>query len=146
MVRYGSQTELRCLYPPGMSYLALKYIHIVFVAASFALFFIRGLWAMRAYPPAQEKWVRILPHAVDGILLLSAVGMLLGGTGTLWAGNWLAVKIGLVAIYVVLSIVALRLLNHTMLRMIAWVLALATFLFATSVAVLHNPLGLLLVI
>ena len=129
-----------------MSYLALKYVHIVFVAASFALFFIRGLWAMRAYPPAQETWVKVMPHVVDGILILSAVGMLLGAPATLWAGNWLAVKIGLVVLYVLLSVVALRVLKHTILRLIAWVLALATFLFATSIAVLHHPLGLLLVI
>jgi uncharacterized membrane protein SirB2 len=129
-----------------MSYLALKYIHIVFVAASFALFFIRGLWAMRAYPPAQETWVRVLPHVVDGVLVLSALGMLLGSSGGLWAGNWLAVKIGLVVLYAILSIIALRVLKSTMLRMLAWLLALAVFLFATSVAVLRNPLGLFLVI
>lgn len=129
-----------------MNYLALKYLHIVFVAASFALFFIRGLWAMRAYPPAQEPWVRVLPHVVDGVLLVSALGMLWIGSGNLWSGNWLVAKVGLVVLYVALSVVALRVLKHTIARLIAWTLALATFLFATSVAVLHNPRGLLLVI
>ena len=59
-----------------MNFLLLKYIHIVAVASSFALLFIRGIWLLRAYPPAQESWVRVLPHAVDGVLLVSALGML----------------------------------------------------------------------
>jgi hypothetical protein len=61
-----------------MSYLLLKYTHIVCAAASFALFFIRGIWAIRAYPSVQEPWAKALPHVIDGLLVLCVISDGLG--------------------------------------------------------------------
>lgn len=129
-----------------MNYLTLKYLHIISVAASFALFFIRGIWVMRSYPPAQEAWVRALPHAVDGLLLATALGMLALGPSSLWAGNWLTVKIALVLAYVATSLYALQFAKTTAQKIILWFVALLLFLFATTVAVLHHPLGIFLIV
>ncbi len=124
-------------------FLLLKYLHILCVAASFALLFVRGLWLLRAFPVAQETWVRALPHAVDGLLLLTALGMLGQGSGKAWP-DWLWAKLGLVVLYAVLSLVVFRVARNRWLRGAAWMAALLVFLFVTTVAVLQNSLGILI--
>ena len=125
-----------------MNYLLLKYLHVLCVAASFSLFFVRGMWVMRAYPPAHESWVRLLPHAVDGLLLLSAAGMLATAQGAAWP-TWMQVKIGLLVVYIVLALVVFRVGKNRFQKGLAWVLGLCMFLFITTVAVLQNPYGVL---
>jgi len=128
-----------------MNYLTLKYLHIICVAASFSLFFIRGIWVIRSYPPAQEIWVRVLPHCVDALLIATALGMLALGPSSLWAGNWLAVKIALVLVYVATSFYVLKFVKTRALKISLWSIALVVFLFATTVAVLHHPSGIFLI-
>ena len=125
-----------------MSILFLKYVHIVAVAVSFALFFVRGLWVMRSYPPPQEAWVRHLPHLVDAVLVASAL-MVLGGKLTHgWPGDWFSTKLVCIAAYAILAFVVLKFSRSLGLRILAWVGAMAIFLFVTTVAVLHHPLGI----
>lgn len=125
-----------------MNFLLLKYIHILCVAVSFALFFIRGLWVMQSYPPAQERWVRILPHVVDGLLILSALGMLYMAPATSGYKDWMTIKLLLVGVYVFLVVFVVRLAKARWQRFAAWLLALLVFLFVTSIAVLRNPMGI----
>ncbi|HXC40894.1 MAG TPA: SirB2 family protein [Burkholderiales bacterium] len=124
-------------------YLFLKYLHIVCVAASFGLFFIRGVWAIRSYPQPQEAWVRGLPHAIDAVLVVSALAMLYMSFGAAWSGNWMAAKLGYIAVYVVIAVYALRFAQARAAKVLAWLAALLLFLHITAVAVLHSPSGLL---
>ncbi len=120
----------------------LKYLHISSVAASFAFFVIRGIWTLRAYPPAPEPWVRIVPHAVDAVMLTSALAMLYMLPSKGWPGDWMTVKILLLAAYVVLSLFVLKWFRVRALKFVTWILALLVFLFITSVAVLQHPMGI----
>jgi len=126
-----------------MNLLFLKYLHIVSVAASFALLFVRGLWVMQSYPDSNEKWVRVLPHVVDAVLVLSAVAMLamspLGG----WPGDWLTVKLALVVVYAMPAFYLFRGARALATKILAWLLALLVLLFIATIAVLRNPLGIL---
>jgi uncharacterized membrane protein SirB2 len=128
-----------------MSFLLLKYIHIFSVAASFALLFIRGIWLLQSYPPAPEKWVKILPHAIDGLLVLTALGMIYVHPPVA-GGEWLSYKIGWILVYVALVVYVSRFANRMFLRLAGWLTALLVFLFITSVAVLHNPKGILMLL
>lgn len=123
-------------------FLLLKYLHILCVAASFALLFVRGLWLLRSFPAAQENWVRMLPHAVDGLLVLTAVAML-ATSNKAWP-DWLWVKFGLILVYAVLSVLVFHVARNRWQRGIAWIAALLVFLFITTVAVLQNPSGILI--
>lgn len=129
-----------------MSYLLFKYIHIVCAAASFALFFIRGIWAIRAYPSVQEPWARALPHVIDGLLVFSALAMFYVSFPTAWGGTWMIVKFVLIVIYVVLATFVLRFAKGKMVRLVFWISALLLFLYITSIAVLHNPAGIFLLL
>lgn len=128
-----------------MNLLFFKYLHIVSVAAGFALFFVRGLWMMQSYPDSQEKWVRVLPHAVDAVIVLSAIVMLaMSPTG--WPGDWLTVKLALIVVYVVLALYLFRGARALATKFLAWLLGLLVFLFITTIAVLNDPLGILSVL
>ena len=129
-----------------MNYLFLKYIHLVSVAASFALFFVRGLWIIRSYPRSEEAWARILPHVVDTVLVLSAVWLLFSSPQKGWPGDWLTIKLLLIAVYVALALYVFHVARGLVTRMLLWVMALLVFLFATTVAVLHDPRGILVVL
>ncbi len=130
----------------SVSYLLLKYVHIVCAAASFALFFIRGIWAIRAYPSVQEPWAKALPHVIDGLLIISALAMFYVSFPTAWGGTWMIVKFALIAVYVVLAVYVLRIAKGKIVRIAIWIAALVLFLYITSVAVLHNPAGLFLLL
>ena len=125
-----------------MTLLFLKYLHIVSVAASFGLFFLRGLWVMQSYPDSQEKWVRILPHAVDSILVLSALAMLATSPLKGWPGDWLTVKLALIVIYAMLAWSLFRAARGLAAKILAWLLGLLVLLFITTIAVLQHPLGI----
>ena len=56
-----------------MSYFAIKSMHVGAVIASFSLFFLRGLWMMAAPEKLAARWVRVVPHVIDTILLASAI-------------------------------------------------------------------------
>ena len=123
-----------------MSYIFLKYIHIFCVAASFALFFMRGLWMVRGYPEPQEGWVRALPRITDGVLLLTALGLIAVAPGWGWS-TWINVKFLMIAVYVVLALVVFRDGGLRWVKGVLWGFALLLFLQITSVAVLKMPGG-----
>jgi len=129
-----------------MNYLTLKYLHIICVAGSFSLFFIRGIWLLRSYPHAQEPWIRALPHVIDTLLVASAIGMLALAPKGIWDGDWMLIKVVLVVVYAVMSVLLLRLAKSKIQKILLWVAALLVFLFATTVSVLHHPLGIFLVL
>ena len=57
-----------------MIYLALKHLHVACVLASGAGFFLRGLFMLAERPPG-NRWVHILPHLIDTVLLGSAIAL-----------------------------------------------------------------------
>ena len=128
-----------------MNYLLLKYIHILSIAASFALLFIRGVWLLQSYPPAQERWVKILPHIVDAVLLLSAMGMLYVHAAA-GKGDWMSVKLGCIVVYAAALVFLTKFARNLVQKLAAWLTASLVFLFITSVSVLHNPQGILLLL
>ena len=58
-----------------MSYALLKMIHVGSVIVSYLLFILRGIWMMQDSQNLRQRWVRILPHVVDTILLTSAIAL-----------------------------------------------------------------------
>ena len=55
-----------------MSYALLKSIHLFCVVATFVLFWIRGWWMWSESPRRRARWVRLVPHVIDALLLASA--------------------------------------------------------------------------
>lgn len=126
-----------------MTYLALKQLHVTAVVLSLALFALRGAWMVLDSPRLGARWVKVVPHLIDTVLLASALA--LAWTIGQWpfAQAWLTVKVLLLVGYVGLGMVALKPGRPKPVRVAALLLALATFLFMVSVARAHDPWGAL---
>ena len=122
-----------------MTYIVVKYVHLVAVALSFLFFFLRGLWMILDSPQLQRRWVRIVPHANDTVLL--AAGIWLAFALRLAPGEnaWLMAKLVALIAYIGLGMLALRLLRSKGRRVVAWLAALAVFGYMVAVAVSRDP-------
>lgn len=118
----------------------LKFIHISSVVLSFSLFFMRGIWLLRDSPIRQQRWVKIAPHSVDTVLLISAIllAMQLGCSPI--NSPWLAAKIGALLFYIGLGMLAFRFAKTQRARLIAWLASLLVFAYIVTTAMSHDPL------
>jgi uncharacterized membrane protein SirB2 len=104
-----------------------------------SLFLLRGAWMIGDTLDRRGRWVRIVPHVIDTVLLASAIGMTLllgqypGTTG------WLTAKLIALIVYVVLGAIALRRGKTLRVRIAAFVGALATFAYIVAVAISRDP-------
>lgn len=122
-------------------YLLTKSIHELCALASFTLFFVRGVWMLRESPQLSRRWVNILPHGIDTLLLASAIALTLMLRQYPLIDAWLSAKLIGLLVYIGLGLVALRYGKTRGVRAAAWIGALAVFLYIVSVALSHDPLG-----
>ncbi len=126
----------------AFDYSAVKQVHMSAAALSLALFVVRGAWMMRAPERLSSRWVRIVPHVVDTVLLASAL-WLAWQIGFAANARWLAAKIIALFVYISLGTIALKRGRTHQIRIGAFVAAIATFGYIVSVAITKSPLGLL---
>jgi uncharacterized membrane protein SirB2 len=120
--------------------LTLKTIHVTSVIVSVSLFFIRGVWMMRGSPLLNRRWVRIVPHVNDTLLLASAIVLAMRIEQYPLVHPWLTAKVIGLLLYIGLGMAALRHAPTRRARVIAWFAALAVFGYIVCVALTHNPL------
>ena len=125
-----------------MALLTLKWVHVGCVAASYALFFVRGVWMMRGSPQSRQRWVRIAPHIVDTLLLASAVALAVSIAQYPLTHGWLTAKLLGLVLYIWLGTVALKRGKTRRSRIAAWIAAQVVFAYIIAVAVTHSPLPL----
>lgn len=122
-----------------MDYLALKYMHVASVILSYALFLFRGIWILQGSAVLQQRWVKILPHVNDTILLSSAIALAVLTHRNPVDEPWLTAKIAGLIIYIVLGMMAFRFGKTRQVRLINWVLAQIVFLYIVLVALTKDP-------
>ncbi len=118
-----------------MDYAALLSIHRLTVVISIALFVLRGAWRMMDSPMNGKKWVKIVPHVNDTLLLLAAIGMLIVASLNPLEHGWVMAKIIGLIIYIVLGTIAIKRGKTAMQRNLAFVGALIVFGYIAMVAV-----------
>jgi uncharacterized membrane protein SirB2 len=123
-----------------MSYAALKHLHVSTVAISYALFFVRGVWMMRGSPMPQRRWVKVLPHVNDTVLLLAGVSLAVMISHYPLAAGWLTAKVLALVVYIGLGMVAIRRGRTRGVRIGAWVAGQAVFAYIVLVAITKSPL------
>ncbi|MGQ4276204.1 SirB2 family protein [Pseudidiomarina sp. E22-M8] len=87
---------------------ALKHLHVTFVVLSVVLFVLRFFWRSIDAKVAQQKWVKIVPHIIDTLLLLTIVGMLLHWQQWPWQTAWLGNKLLGLFGYIGFALVAMK--------------------------------------
>lgn len=120
-------------------YMLLKHLHVTFVLLSFLSFFIRGLWMWRQSPLLQKRPVKILPHIIDTLLLVTALMLAFHLKLTPGANPWLMAKIIALVIFIGLGLAAFK-HRAPAIRKTCWILALGVFLYIVCVALTKNPL------
>ena len=122
-----------------MSYAALKIIHVTSVIFSYILFTLRGVWMMQDSPILQRRWVKILPHVIDTVLLASAVALATMIQQYPGINTWLSAKIGGLLLYITLGLIALRFGKTRRTKTISWITAQIVFFYIVLVALTKNP-------
>lgn len=122
-----------------MSYLALKYVHVSCVVLSYSLFFVRGVWMMHDSAWLARRWVRIVPHVIDTVLLASAIAMAVVIQQYPFVAPWLTAKVIGLVVYIGLGMVALKQGRTKRMRIVAWIAAQVVFLYIIAVAILKRP-------
>ncbi|MBI5612544.1 MAG: SirB2 family protein [Gammaproteobacteria bacterium] len=118
-----------------MDIAALKLVHVGCAAISLAGFTARGLGMLRGSAWRRRRWVRIAPHVVDTLLLLSAIGLMVATGQYPFVHAWLTAKLLALIGYIVLGSLALNYGPTRTLRLGAWLAALAVFGYIVAVAV-----------
>src|SRR5690625_1593683 len=90
-------------------YIGIKHLHITTVYITIALFLLRGAWMMFSPGLLQQRWVRIVPHINDTVLLLSAIALAVMSRQYPFVQGWLTAKVIGLVVYIGLGLVALRL-------------------------------------
>jgi uncharacterized membrane protein SirB2 len=118
-----------------MDFSTLKAVHVATVAASWLMFFVRGLWMIAGSPLLERRWVRVVPHVNDTVLLAAGAWMAVLMRQVPGVSPWLTAKVVALVVYVGLGTVALR-----RRRLSAWIAAQVVFVYIVAVALTHDAL------
>lgn len=122
-----------------MDYAFLKMIHVTSVILSFSLFFLRGIWLIQDSANLRQRWVKILPHINDTVLLTSAVLLAVAIQQNPLEHGWLTAKVSGLLLYIGLGMVAMRFGKTRAAKISAWVAAQCVFVYIVLVALTKNP-------
>lgn len=116
--------------------------HMSFAALSITFFILRGVWMLQGREILQHPLVKVLPHVIDTLLLLSALTLTMLIDQYPFIDNWLTVKIFALISYIIVGNIALKRAKTQKTRVVALVAAVLLFSYIVSVACFHHPLGI----
>ncbi|QEW07927.1 SirB2 family protein [Nitrincola iocasae] len=124
-------------------YMAFKHLHLTMVALTILLFIARAGFVIVWPAGIRKRWMKILAHGVDTLLILSAIALLVVMNMNPIHVSWVLAKIiGLLA-YIGFSVYAFKIASTLPSRLLGVLLAGATLAYIAMVAVRQTPtLGL----
>jgi uncharacterized membrane protein SirB2 len=115
-------------------YTALKHSHMLLAFISIFGFIVRSIWAFKGSDLLQKKIVKIAPHIIDTLLLLTAIGLMIISAQYPFVSAWVTAKfLGLVA-YIILGVFTLKKAKNNQQRALFFTLALLTITYIVVVA------------
>jgi|APLak6261673822_1056097.scaffolds.fasta_scaffold02754_2 uncharacterized membrane protein SirB2 len=86
----------------------LKHLHLLFVAVVVISFI--GRVALAEYRPEmlQRKWIKLSPHILASLLLLSGIALVFQGNWLATAYGWIIVKLFLMVVFIGLGLLTMR--------------------------------------
>lgn len=121
-------------------YETLKGLHVGLAMISVTGFVVRWIAAEQGAGWMQARWVRIVPHLVDTLLLLSGAAMAVHWGSASWQG-WLGVKILALIAYILCGSVALKNSRPAGVRRLAFAAALLAVGWIVSIALSKSAWG-----
>ncbi|WP_199609329.1 SirB2 family protein [Flocculibacter collagenilyticus] len=122
-------------------YMAVKHLHLTFVLLSVSLLVLRFAWMLKSSPMLEKRWVKIVPHINDTLLLISAFGLCFMISQYPFQDKWLTEKIFAVVAYILMGTMALK-GRTTQLRWIAMLGAFGWLGLIAKLAVTKQPIFL----
>ena len=123
-------------------YPQIKWVHVASVCASGLLFLLRGVLVQAGRERlAMLPALRYLSYSIDSILLSAAFMLLTILPHGLYANGWLALKLVLLVVYVVLGSLALKRARTPRVRAVTFVAAVVVYAAMIGIARMHHPLG-----
>jgi len=109
------------------------HLHVLAALLSLLGFITRGVWMLGESPMLAKKPVKILPHVIDTVLLVTA---LLAAYSIYWTygvnPDFITAKIVALLVYIGLGLVALKLGKTKGMRASAWILAIVVFIYIAA--------------
>lgn len=97
----------------------LKSLHMFLVGLVFFSFISRIILAEINPAKLQTKWLKIIPHVIDSLLLLSGFGLVIQGQWLLGEYYWLISKLLILFAYIAIGMSAMRIRKLRWLKTIA---------------------------
>ncbi|UGA54106.1 SirB2 family protein [Vibrio sp. VB16] len=122
-------------------YFALKNIHMLSIVLSAILLSIRYALMMANSPMIEKKFLKISPHVIDTILILSGIGLIFSlGFIPFTPGNeWFTEKVTCILAYFALGFFTLKVAKNRLLRTFAFFGALGWLVMAGKIAITKVP-------
>lgn len=117
-----------------------KHLHLTAIALSFALFAIRFVLVMKSSPMLQKKWLKITPHIVDTLLIISIVMLCVELSVYPFANEWATSKLIGLVLYILSVAFALKWARNNVMRIVGFAGAIAWLTITASIAVSKNTL------
>lgn len=121
-------------------YMMAKHLHLTAVVLSILLFILRFVWSQFDANALQKKWLKIVPHIVDTVLLASAIWLCVILSQYPFVQSWLTFKVLGVIAYILLGLVALKWASSAAGRWLGFLGALGVLTATAMVAVTKQPL------
>lgn len=121
-------------------YLLIKHLHMTTAVLSVAFFIVRAWWSVREVTLLQRRWVRVLPHVNDTLLLVLGVTLMV--MLSMWPHQhpWLAAKLLALFGYILLGTVAIKRGHSPVTRALAALAAVVAFCYMLGAAVTKEVL------
>ena len=117
----------------------IKSVHMITAIATISGFILRGYWMMQQSDKLQLKVVRIAPHIIDTLFLLSGFALLWVLQLNAFSQPWLLAKFAGLIGYIILGVFALKRGSTMQIRVISFIAALALFAYMVGVALAKSP-------
>ncbi|MFW1678804.1 SirB2 family protein [Pontibacter sp. JAM-7] len=121
-------------------YPLIKHIHMITVVVSLLLFIWRAGLHWQRPQQAYAKWLRIVPHINDTLLLISAISLAVLLQQYPLAHAWLTTKVVLLLVYIGLGTVALKKAHTRPAIALTSGAAVLCFGYIMAVAISKSPL------
>jgi uncharacterized membrane protein SirB2 len=111
-----------------------KTVHVLCAIISITGFLYRGYLKLAQPTALSKKWLKISPHIIDTILLATGLVMLFQLQYYPTQYNWMAIKLIMVVVYILLGIVALRFASNKTQTFAAFIAALLCYTYIILIA------------
>lgn len=124
-----------------MDYAIVKHMHMGMAYLSITFFIFRSILSVTESALLQNKLIKILPHVIDTLLLLSAGHLMMIIQQYPFVNAWLTAKLIALIAYIIVGTIAIKRGKTAVIRLWASVIAIAIFAYILGVAKSHNVMS-----